>query len=96
MRYLVLFFAAVAITAIALVAVGRSREQLHDGKVPLRSGLFQNCATEIPPQPRGWEIRSHLATNLDGTVGVIVMAECLPKSQVGHNHDLGFSPRCQR
>lgn len=75
MRYLILFFAAVAITAIVLVAVGRSREQLHDGKVPLPSGLFQSCATEIPPQPKGWEIRNHMATNLDGTVGVIVMAD---------------------
>jgi len=75
MRYLILFFAAVAITVIVLVAVGRSREELHDGKIPLRSGLFESCATEIPPQPPRWEIRKGLATNLDGTVRVIVMAD---------------------
>ncbi|HTT24896.1 MAG TPA: hypothetical protein VMG82_38635 [Candidatus Sulfotelmatobacter sp.] len=75
MRYLIPFFAAVVITAIVVVAVGRSREQLHDGKLPLRLGLFQSCATEIPPQPPGWEIRNRMATNLDGTVRVIVMAD---------------------
>jgi len=75
MRYLILFFAAVAITAIVLVAVGRSREELHNGRVPLHSGLFESCATEIPPQPPGWEIRNRMPTNLDGSVRVIVMAD---------------------
>jgi hypothetical protein len=75
MRYPILFLAAVAITVFVLVAIDRSREQLHDGKIPLHSGLLQSCATEIPPQPPRWEIRNGLATNLDGTVRVIVMAD---------------------
>jgi hypothetical protein len=79
MRYLILFFAAVAIAAIVLVAVGRSREELHNGRVPLHSGLFESCATEIPPQPPGWEIRNRMPTNLDGTVRVIVMADVCRK-----------------
>jgi hypothetical protein len=90
MRYVIPLFAAFALTAIVLIAVGRSREELHIGKVPLHSGLFESCATEIPKQPAGWQIRSGLATNLDRTVRVIVMADVCRNPWSGTTRTLAF------
>lgn len=65
----------VLLTTILLVLIGKLREQPATGRIPLPSGLLETCATEIPPQPRNWALTNRLATNLDGTVRVIIMAD---------------------
>ena len=86
MRYLkVLVIVVLSVTL--LVIVGAVREGPHAGRIPLHSSILESCATEIPPQPRNWEVTS---VNLERSVRVFIMADVCRNSLLGATNISGF------
>ena len=86
MRYLkILVVLVLAVTLLLILSAVHSGPQA--GKVPLRSGLFENCATVIAPQPKTWTVTN---VNLEHTVRVTILADVCRNSLLGTSTTSGF------
>jgi hypothetical protein len=87
MRYLkVLLILALSATLLVIVAAA-TRQTTQQGKIPLRSGVFQSCATELAPSPKSWAVGN---VNLEHSVRLIILADVCRNSLLGTSTTSAF------